>query len=228
MCYTPIPLGDVRDAEHPRCGRHVGVVRLSREAVVTVPDAPRLRSCPSCGGDTFRAAGVCSRCDDTPPLRPVARLSNHGPKPRRKRTTPPVTITRFPGRTGRPLRPYGKMDGRIVPAVARALAEQMPTPVRADPRNGVRLDPDDVRWNRTLPGRPVVKQRPAMEKALALMAVPGEWEVLAYYRDGTRVKAAVWYLRHVVTPKLPPGRWEFRRCTWERAAVMGRYDRQAR
>lgn len=115
------------------------------------------------------------------------------------------------------------MDGRIIPALARAIADA-PEPERVI--NGLRLHPDEARplGNRCKPGRSVASQHPAREMALALVTCPGEWEVLAFYRHPRRVKAAVWYLRHRVAPGLPPGRWEFARCWWEHAAVMGRYS----
>jgi hypothetical protein len=224
------------------------VVRLSERAVVTVPDAPQLRRCPACGRDTFRTAGVCSRCDpDVPPLR-SERLNSGASSVRRRlkrrsadrtakksdnsavRTAKPLSTHR--GRGRRPLRPFGAMDGRVVVELARELA-RTPQPERVI--NGLRLDPDEPRpvtgpaspWqvgNRCRPGQSVAAQAPARDKALALMSCPGEWEVLAFYQAPHRVKAAVWYLRHVVAPQLPPGRWQFARCWWEHAAVMGRYD----
>jgi hypothetical protein len=260
VCFTPVPLAQVKNRDHPRCAAHVDVVRLA-DVVALPAGAPQLRTCPSCGKQTFRAEGVCSRCDpEVPPLR-AARLSHNGVGRRgrqRKRSKRPAVrsakssdnsavrtandvenvarpdpLPTFRGRGGRTLRPFGPMDGRIVPALARELAATIAS--SDEPINGLRLNPDEPRlvegpaspWqigNRTVSGRSVAAQHPARDKALGLMTCPGEWEVLAFYQHPRRIKAAVWYLRNVVAPKLPPGRWEFQRCWWEHAAVMGRYS----
>jgi hypothetical protein len=84
VCYRPVPLAQVTDRDHPRCAQHADVVRLA-DVVALPAGAPQLRTCPSCGKQTFRAEGICSRCDpEVPPLR-AARLSHNGVGRRRKR-----------------------------------------------------------------------------------------------------------------------------------------------
>ncbi len=238
VCFTPLLKADVKDRRVPRCPKHVWWTPprppdvLDALALPADPEgarAPQLRECPGCGRPTFREQGKCSTCEPTTPPLQTQPDSGDGRRARQYRK-----------RQRKQPRKHATSDGRIIPELAREIAKADPIDggfIRSSDEpverpNGLKLDPDTPHLdrarphaigNRCKPGEMVSKQRPARDAMLGLMEVPGEWEVVAIYTHGKRVKAATWYLRHKVLPTLPAGTWEVARCWWEHAAVMGRY-----